>query len=194
MEYKLPYGDDYIFDDETHIFISEKTREGHRFISYKRPVGNSMSEADSLEIFTLELKYEEVKFTYEEEDPKSTVVGAPLLLPPVIETDPEVKPEVHTLLYKPNWVKTYILGKRSMCDLNVDNCQEKFYIGITVTISHLDLDFDRGDYLLIGPGMKPDFWKNSHSHLMAQPIGLNKDNPLQKEQKIWINADSAYLR
>lgn len=99
------------------------------------------------------------------------------------------------IAYQPNWVKTYALGKRSLCDLSgVTNCQEKFRVGIQVTIERLDLDFDRGDYLLVGPGLRPEFWKNSKGQVIAQPIGLDNDDPQQSNVNIWINADSAFLR
>ena len=162
----------------------------YNFISSPDSVGNrtivftTVADGDKIKIFHLELKYSEVRFIYENDTQQPTVlpVGQDQSLP--IETP-----------YLPNSVKTYILDKQqnSYCeDFASSSCHNQYLVGISLEILQLNLDFDRGDYLLIGPGDRPEFWKNSQVHMIAQRIRENEQ--AKERRKIWINADSAFIR
>lgn len=175
VEYKPPTDMDVFTIKWKSSFL--KNGHGSRMLQY-------LHKKTEEEVFSLEVKYEVIPFRVDPEDPE------------VLMPDPPEGPiSPAAIPYRANWVKTYSLGRRSLCDMSgVTNCQEKFRVGIQVEIERLDLDFDRGDYLIVGPGIRPEFWKNSKGQAIAQPIGVDKDDPQQGSVNIWINADSAFLR
>lgn len=88
--------------------------------------------------------------------------------------------------YEPNQVLTYVFDRRKPCD-GATPC-DIYYVGISLDVHQLDLDFDRGDYLLVGPGRMPQFRKNSLSQIISTKVTI--DNP----KKLWIDAQQAFLR
>lgn len=56
---------------------------------------------------------------------------------------------------------------------------------IEITIEFLDLDFDVGDYMVIGGGESPLIRSMSTARLFTEYI---------KNKKIWVNADGAYIK
>lgn len=56
---------------------------------------------------------------------------------------------------------------------------------VEITIEFLDLDFDVGDYMMIGGGSSPLMRSMSTARLFTEYI---------KNKKIWVNADGAYIR
>ncbi|KAJ6224425.1 hypothetical protein RDWZM_002970 [Blomia tropicalis] len=184
IEFQLPTSDEYVQSEVRSTFIQpnkhSKRHHGERRIWYKA------NKDDIDPIFQLDVQYEEIVFQYEDEKHD----GPEILTTGLAGAAQEYGP----LKYRPNWVKTIVLDRRSLCDnsnITETNCQDKFFIGLTIEIQHLDLDFDRGDYLLVGPGDRPEFWKNSKGQMITQRID---ENNVAEHKKIWVNTDSAFLR
>ena len=148
---------DYVVSNVDYEFLNGQTNS-----QGKRTV--TFSDLKSKEILIFEMIYWELPFLYEE---------------PEYLTDPSKSP---SLRYDPNMVKTYIIPKKIDC--NGRDCKK---VGIEIIIEELNLDFNKGDYILVGPGSKPHFWLSTPSLIIARRINDNEP------KKIWVHADSAFL-
>lgn len=120
-------------------------------------------------LFDMTVHYEDVPFVYK-----------------LVESDDQNGTEFE-FPYVPNSVSTFVINKHSLCPTGDDDDCEEIRIGVVIEIDDLDLDFQLNDYLIVGSGAKPVFWANSK----AQMITSKSED---KRRKIWVNADSAYLR
>lgn len=168
VEYRLPHSD-YTKSEARYRSIPPKDkaqgssdRKGLRKITY-----SDTSGGDTIKVFDLEINYTEMPFQY----PAITY----LYNPGQESTD-----------YKPNMVKTYVIPKKTDC--SGPDCNK---IGIEIDIQQLNLDFNKGDYLLIGPGNRPNFWQGAPSQIIARKIDSESDP--DSSAKIWVHADSAFM-
>ena len=88
--------------------------------------------------------------------------------------------------YVPNSVMNFVINKHSLCPGH-EECNS-IAVGVIVEIKYLDLDFDKSDYLLIGPGENPVLWENTKAQIVSHKI----ETKSQKRQ-FWVNADSAFV-
>lgn len=89
--------------------------------------------------------------------------------------------------YQSNSIFTYILNSGEDDGDEEARCKKQ-KLGINITLEQLNIDIDKGDFLLIGPGSNP-----THRELSkAQIIAENVEYP--DEKRIWVNAEAAYIR
>ena len=94
----------------------------------------------------------------------------------------------YTQKYDKNSIFTFILDPGNDDD-DEAKCKVEI-VGINITLEHLDIDIDKGDFLLIGPGSKA-----THRELSrAQIISDNIFNEPDDHKRIWVNAEAAYIR
>ncbi|OTF70335.1 hypothetical protein BLA29_004317, partial [Euroglyphus maynei] len=99
------------------------------------------------------------------------------------EMDSDSRFKVQIDHYLPNSVWTLVVPK-------AEESETEYKIGVQFEIIHLDLDFDKNDYLIICPGMQPKLWAHTKCQIITRKI-VSHDNG---GMKFWINADSAFLR
>lgn len=160
-------------------------------------------------VFELSLHYKEIEFIFEEkgkwhDGPETLSVPRNFANTILESNDPNANMiqyglDNQTVRYRPNWVKTFIIPKMPLCaiDDQIKQCKDKTAVGIRVEIQALDLDFDRGDYLLVGPGdpnagETVQMWRYAKSQIFTRKIEFADE--IRNPHRIWINADSAFIR
>ncbi|UXI18341.1 yorkie [Sarcoptes scabiei] len=116
-------------------------------------------------IFKLELRIESVPFQVKEIETNRNGL---------IKIDP----------YEPNTVWTFSVNKTT------DSIDDGilFKIGILIEIEYLRLDFDRNDYLMIGPGSNGKFWVQSKSQMIAKDVDPNEN------LRFYVHTETAFIR
>ena len=117
---------------------------------------NNVIEEDSNPVFMVELEYSELQFNSSEE---------------YIDADRETHKN-YSFEYKPNYVQTLVLNRT-----------EDMKYGIVIDINHLDLDVDRGDYIILGSDRRPKHSKNSV---------IIWDN--KKMKSIYVNSNQTFIQ
>ena len=107
-----------------------------------------------------------------------------------IEFNNTIEEELHQgdyyreVIYMPNSVVTFIMSPpESQTD------SDKIKVGLKIHLDYLNIDVNAGDFVLIGPGSNPSHRELSNAQIIAENIQTDED-----KKKIWINADSAFIR
>lgn len=155
---------------ETEYNYLTQEQKGIRKITFNKTIDN-----EEFTFFSLDVEYDEVRFNEN-------------LVNPIEELAPDGPLKNILLPYKQNAVKSFVFKKRPICLENVDKCKN-FYIGILIEINALDLDFEKGDYLVIGSGLRPSFRLDSKSQVLSQKI-----EKVEEKRQVWVQADSAFMK